>query len=239
MSMKEQYKFGGEVEEFVNYLQKHRRYILDNKWKEFIKKINDSSKGRIFSITKNSKLYRARIGRYPLKKMGAPPIAESRDGRISPIGIRCLYLASDERTAIAEIRPWKKMDGTIATVVVTKDVMIVDATGHLDKAIDRIIESRNKPDILNESRHIEYMNWGMIDQLFSQPVSPGERMPAYVATQYLAEVFKESGFDGVKYKSSFNKEGYNIALFDTRVARLTDRYFFNIQETDFEYRVIN
>lgn len=53
--------------------------------------------------------YRARLlsdsDPYPLDKMGAPPAHLAGHGRANPAGIRYLYLGSEPRTAVAEIRP--------------------------------------------------------------------------------------------------------------------------------------
>jgi RES domain-containing protein len=38
--------------------------------------------------------------------MGAPPPNLARPGRMNPLGIPYLYVALDQATAIAEVRPW-------------------------------------------------------------------------------------------------------------------------------------
>ena len=42
----------------------------------------------------------------------------------------------------------------------------------------------------------------------------------YVATQILAEVFREVGFEGIAYKSVFSRRSFNLALFDLNSAKL-------------------
>ena len=55
--------------------------------------------------------------------------------------------------------------------------------------------------------------WRWIDLSFSEPVDRGDSTVGYVPTQIIAELFKTSGFDGVKYRSLFNG-GSNLALFN-------------------------
>lgn len=43
----------------------------------------------------------------------------------------------------------------------------------------------------------------------------------YVPTQVIAELLKNSGYDGIFYKSSLSKDGVNVAFFDPKVAEVT------------------
>ncbi len=49
-----------------------------------------------------------------LEQLGAPPAQLAGHGRLNPRGIPYLYLASDELTAISEVRPWKDAELTLA-----------------------------------------------------------------------------------------------------------------------------
>lgn len=64
-----------------------------------------------YSITKyprGSEFYRARICNdmcgYGKEEMSAPPVGKRKPGRVNPEGIGVLYLTSDERTALSEVR---------------------------------------------------------------------------------------------------------------------------------------
>lgn len=238
-----------EVNDFGLYLRHKRRYVLDKEWVDLIDTIAETAKKRILSISKEIMFYRAR-SKYnkdketavplPIEKMCAPPLEDSEDGRVNPVGIPCLYLANSEKTAIAELRPWLGMKGSIATFSLQQNVKVVDATiNSMNDVIAITIESKEKQEILKDAEAKEKANWGWIDNMFSLPVSPHETMPAYACTQYLAEVFKNLGCDGIKYRSSTNREdGYNLALFDRSIAKpivsrlfeVTDIYLsFNIK----------
>ncbi len=48
--------------------------------------------------------------------MGKPPLGRSTQGRANPIGISYLYVTSDIKTAISEIRPHKGALVTVAKI---------------------------------------------------------------------------------------------------------------------------
>ena len=47
----------------------------------------------------------------------------------------------------------------------------------------------------------------------SQPVLPHKKELEYLPTQYLCELIKDRGFNGIAFKSSLEK-GYNYVIFD-------------------------
>lgn len=59
-----------------------------------------------------------------------------------------------------------------------------------------------------------YINGGYntIGEMFSRPYN-GDTYK-YLPTQYIAEEIKNMGFDGLRFKSSLNKNGYNVVLFN-------------------------
>src|SRR5690606_32022899 len=75
-------------------------------------------------------LYRARIQSdstpYSLDGMGKPPQELSTHGRANPAGIPYLYLASDSKTAISEVRPLKGDLVCVATLKIPSGLRIVN-----------------------------------------------------------------------------------------------------------------
>ena len=49
---------------------------------------------------------------------------------------------------------------------------------------------------------------------FSVPITPEER-DNYLITQFITEIIRQVGFDGVLFKSSVGK-GYNVVIFDSK-----------------------
>lgn len=59
-----------------------------------------------------------------------------------------------------------------------------------------------------------------LGQELSRPIGSARRDAEYLPTQFLCELIKTNGFDGVLYKSGLG-DGYNVALFDPSVATCT------------------
>ena len=62
-----------------------------------------------------------------------------------------------------------------------------------------------------------------INQYFSIPVTPDDKYCSYVPTQYLSELFKSKGYNGVVYGSTRKKDKFNLALFDVAAVCLKRR----------------
>ncbi len=71
---------------------------------------------------------------YPTTEMGAPPPHLARGGRLNPGGIRYLYLASDQETALAEVRPWVEATVTVAEFQLPGRRLGLDASLHARSA---------------------------------------------------------------------------------------------------------
>lgn len=149
--------------------------------------------------------------RFPCDQMGAPPHGSATSGRANPHGIPYLYLASDQETVIAELRPQLRNIITIATFSVDIELRVVD----LRAAHELSPFSLGN----NLSLWIDYLPLlihlqSELSRVINQSVSDIEYLP----TQYLSELIKHLGYDGIIYDSAMG-EGYNIALFgETKVA---------------------
>jgi len=232
----------------MKYLIEENRYILNERWQRFIQSILHTSKKREYILKAGRILARARIGikpveieneegmsnyfEYPLPpdEMGAPPGKGATAGRLNPSGISYLYVSSDEKTAIAEVRPWKRADISVGYFEILNDQRIVDLTKDQREWII--------PYAFGESlttEELEESIWASINGTFSQPVSPHDQPLHYVPSQYLAEVFKLHGFDGVKYRSSLNNNGFNIVLFSPNCARLKNWQIFDVADIEYKF----
>ena len=147
------------------------------------------------------KWQRKRFKGYNLSGSGAPPADNASSGRLNPERIRYLYLAEDPETAVYEVRPTIEQHVSVATFK-TKDVLkIYDLAGE--------IKSQE-----GESSDNDYSLFDVIRQRFSEPNS-GDTF-RYLPTQYLGEIIKQMGFDGLRFNSSLKKGGVNIVLFDDK-----------------------
>lgn len=148
-----------------------------------------------------NKWQRKRFKGYKASDSGAPPADAGSAGRINPERIRYLYMAEDPETAIYEVRP------TIGQYVSVASFRTVDKVKIYDLA------QEIKPQE-GENTEYDYSLFNVIQQRFSEP-NTGDAF-RYLPTQYLGELIKQMGFDGLRFKSSLKNGGINVVLFDDK-----------------------
>ena len=204
---------------FVVGLRSENRFTLAEEPARFVELlINYAKKNKTVSLPRNTLLYRARINDnnsnhpFTLDKMSAPPSHFAGHGRLNPRGIPYLYLASDQVTAVSEVRPWVSCELTVAEFLLSDDCEFVNFS---TKHFVNIPEG-------DEFKGSEFTWRELITWMFSAPFDPRDDM-AYIPTQYIAERIKGAGFDGIIYDSSLNTDGYNVTLFDVKKANAIGR----------------
>lgn len=160
-----------------------------------------------------AEFYRARLMKdatpLGLDQMGAPPADIASDGRANPIGIRYLYLADDLDTAIAEVKPSKGalVSWAAFSVVEGRTLKLIDLTNpRLTISPFRVTSA--VADVRASMSFLEALG-----EELSVPTQPHRATRDYLASQYLCELIKVSGYDGVVYRSSL-AQGRNFAFFD-------------------------
>jgi len=177
-------------------------------------------------IDAGSLFYRARIGtagkyqKFPLwdftptmrhrpfqgQHVGAPPPPVASAGRANRAGVSFLYLASDEATAAAEVRPHPAHLLSIACFEVNRVLKIAD--------FGRV----NIGDFTNSEKRLALYHLAYsIDLTMSMPIVPEDR-ERYTATQLVADLVRRRGFDGIKYRSSVGS-GINLCVFVVNALR--------------------
>jgi len=226
---------------------RENRYFLTQKWKAFADEIISWAKKWKCGHKKGTKLWRARVNpenkidektwkAIPLDDdaMCAPPCDRAHEGRANPKGIPYLYLACDNDTAIWEVKPYLGKHVTLSTFELNKDVNLVDvSSGPL--LLDLILEFREK-ELSDKER--ENLIWAYINTYFSIPISPEDDRCEYVPTQFLAELFKNNGFDGVQYRSSLKDSGHNVVLFDVKTASIKNKCVYRIHKILYETKKV-
>lgn len=244
---------------FRVYLAETNRFALSPYWESFLRNIRDTASKRTVTVERGARLVRARIGTrcvefgdgggqpspIPPKEMGAPPKELARAGRLNPEGIPYLYLATNDKTAVSELRPWVGADISIGYFEINDSLTIVDTSQDkpTNRWLDRLmrVEINGKMEIVQKPvasltpQEKEQSVWGDINKAFSTPVSPNATSLRYLATQYLAEMFKSDGYDGVAYKSSLSDDGYNLAIFCPDKARCTASRMFDLKKITYVY----
>jgi len=209
---------------YINSLEKLSIDIWDNFKKELKhnnryfpndKEFNKENLKNLFEYFETfeypTEVYRGRINDthtiIEKEKMGKPPYKKASQGRANPIGISYLYIASNIETAISEIRPHKGETVTIGKIELPTNFRLFDlrsAKNHLSpfEFSDNVLEELYKDIDLLER----------FSEELSKPVLPREAHLEYLSSQYLSELIKHNGFDGLIYKSSVGT-GYNIVMF--------------------------
>lgn len=179
-------------------LFKDNRYLIDQNH-EFIKYYLSELTKKIHVVSSGQKFFRARINEvepFQDKDLEAPPAGKSSIGRVNPRGISYLYVGVDKDTIIAEVQPWLSARITIAECTALETLNVVDLV----------------PSIEECTRSHSYRK--VISREFSKPVRPDTKDLDYIPTQYIAEWFKSSGLDGLRYESALHSGGINLAFFN-------------------------
>lgn len=241
-----EFAFTDSYHRFAKTVKLKTRYVYDDEVHEFLATVMATSESRRNSIEESVILFRAQRGyvwrrenvgeededevqdAYPPERM--KPNAEfAGDGRISPRGIPCLYLASTKEAAMSEVRPWVGSYISLAQFKIMRELTIVDCSKDKRNFSHWLIRSEYIPAPKREA-----IVWGEIAYAFSRPVTPDEPITEYVPTQILADAFRAHGYDGIVYRSLLG-DGLNVALFDCDAAELINCGLYETNSLSFKF----
>ena len=146
-----------------------------------------------------------------------PPKGKAPEGRINPEMISYLYLAEDAQTCVYEVRPIIGQNVSVATFVTQKKLRIYN------------LAYKFPNDYPNEEK-LNISLFEYVCQQFSKPYT-GKPLQ-YLPTQFLSEIIKNMGFDGLRFNSSLNQGGYNIVLFNNEFCKPVSSDFVRIDATN-------
>lgn len=162
--------------------------------------------------------YRARVQTgdtpYCLDQMGPPPPRLATHGRANPPGIPYLYLGSSRDTAVSEIRPHIGNTVWVAEFKTVSELKVVDL---------RAPRTSVSPFLLSDAEAIGQLlaDLPFLERLgaeLTRPVLPQDAAIDYIPSQYICELIKKFGYNGVIYHSSVS-DGYNMALFQANLVQ--------------------
>lgn len=186
-----------------------------------------------YKIPKNKYFYRARNSykgeKYQINDLGLPPRDKTQNGRANPVGISYLYLASNLKTSISEIRPSLLDRVTVGKFRITKDLIVIDLR-HISPFYFALDE-----DFENLLRDIKYL--AKLGSALSKPLNPLDTNLEYLPTQYLCEFIKRNDWDGVLYKSALS-DGFNLALFTEDKVECKSTTLHQIQSVGYDFKQI-
>lgn len=236
------------------------RYMHEESVRDFLRAVQETSVSRIQVLGSGTYLWRAQLGNdyrvenrgtpeelevacgFPPERMKPDPV-KVREGRVNPRGIAYLYLAVDERTACAEVRPWLGSYISLGLFRTNRDLRVVDCTQDKKRWQLKFNPVTFKP-VPWTPEEYESVVWGDIAYSMSEPVLPEDSGLSYVPTQIIAESLRHNGADGIAYRSLLGEKGTNIALFNIEDAELvrcglmeTSKIQFTFDQADNPYFV--
>ncbi|MEE3679339.1 RES family NAD+ phosphorylase [Bacillus safensis] len=195
-------------DEFVTEITTNIRFNIDLFNKSIFKDVLAAFE-EIMDVEVTPHYFRGRIVdklSYKIDEMGAPPKEQSGNGRANPKGIPCLYLASSEKTCAMEIRAGLHDKITIGEFALEKEIKIINLIN-----IDKI-----SPFSINNVR-AHYVNKKYLKRMsaeLSKTLGNNSSDLEYLPTQYIADFIKSLGYDGIKFKSTLDPKGHNLAIFN-------------------------
>jgi len=178
--------------------------------------------GSVKRVEKDVALYRGRViesSEVPTAaEMGAPPANKAKAGRANPIGIPHLYLSFALDTCIYETRVANHTRVAIGTFHAIRDLSVlnladVEPPDFFDIDIDQ------PHSIAEQARRVLFHRYlTALGGELRKPVRATDQPTDYIPTQYLCELAKSLGLDGVLYSSSLHPQGRNLVLFDVNAA---------------------
>ena len=250
--MRSHFKSWHSYRDFEQAVKHSNRYIRSIETEEFLQTLLATSEGFKERIKPESIFWRAQLGYkekagvygngelvshkccpYPPERM-TPQFREASAGRANPKGIPCLYLATDQKTAISEVRPWI---GSMVSAAQFKPLRELEVINFTEAKFDpykhenlEIISYEVEP----KSNVRKEIVWTEINEAFSRPIIPNDQVDDYVTTQIIAELFKDAGLDGIAYASSLGP-GHNLAIFDIEALKIVNCFLCKVKKIDVDY----
>lgn len=221
-------------DEFKHYITNINRFHNDYVNTTVIANILKETESTIY---KSEKFFRARISNkmgkkgFARKDMGAPPYGVASAGRTNSKGQSCLYLSNCKKTTVKEIRAQAFDYVTIATFRLKEDIKVLDLSSITHTS--PFYTYTDKTTFLLNEKILRAM-----EQDLSKPKSVWESELDYIPTQYISDFAKFLGYQGVKYKSTFDKQSYNIAVFYPELCECIYHRNFRIGELDYKMSAV-
>lgn len=173
----------------------------------------------VTTVPSDTDLYRARIvqGKKPTQEeMGAPPRELARPGRANSFGIPHLYLAYSDDTCIRETRASTHATVAIGRFRPIRSLLILNLADIEPPDFFSISDIESIDDqVAQVSFHRLLV---ALSEDLRKPARSTDHPIEYVPTQYICDLAKSLGIDGILYLSSLHAEGRNVVLFDPELA---------------------
>lgn len=153
--------------------------------------------------------------------VGPPPEKLARAGRMNANGISMFYGASDEKVALAEVRPPVGSRALVAEFKLTRSIKLLDVASLQSVYVEGSIFD---PDYLEQMSLAKFL--GRLSDRITMPVMPDDEPTEYLITQMIADYLALQtvpGLDGILFPSvQCPGDHRNVVLFNhaSRVGEL-------------------
>ena len=189
----------------------------------------------MITLNKGSKLYWVKIHDTietfgfsdPLDYQCKNSAQQNSGGRFNPSGFSYQYLSREKETAIYEVKPLLSARVTIFTLILNKDIQIIDFSKLTHGAVK----------LASGAAPHQYTLTDIVQFLISSPVLPQLGHILYAPTQIISDFIKLEGYGGIGFPSAVKKDGTNYVLFDktTIDANPTEKTVVQISEIEYKY----
>lgn len=145
-------------------------------------------------------------------EMGAPPAERAAAGRANPVGIPYLYLAYSRETCLYEARATTLSKLAVGRFRPKRQLSVLNLADIEPPDFFSLLEVESIDAQVSRAAYHRYLT-ALGDEL-CKPIRSSDRLTDYIPTQYLCEMAKSIGLDGVLYSSSLDPSGRNVVLFD-------------------------
>jgi hypothetical protein len=231
-------------------------YLRESECSSFLDAIAKTSHSRETTVKKGEPLFRAQLGHevrhvyegdektgdvigeyesiVPFEEKRLRPMADrAKEGRANSKGVPVFYSALDQKTAIAETRPWIGSYVSYGIFIAKRDLRMVNCSGNYmgSRNLSMTLKySKNEPDSQTREKWV----WHDIDEAFSEPITPSDDLADYVPTQILSELFRREQFNGIVFRSSIGP-GKNIVLFQSDDVQFVRSRIVKIMKLELDY----
>lgn len=164
---------------------------------------------------------------FPGDEIGAPPAEKASPGRVNVKGQRVLYCADQEATAVAEVRPARGFYVSLATMILNREVKILDLMQPLK--INPFATETLKWDV-----EIQALLASFAEEM-SRPLERDDDPTHYLPCQRLSGYIRDAHYDGIRYQSALSPDGTNAVFFDPTVADVSGSKLVTITEINVTY----
>ena len=151
--------------------------------------------------------------------IGAPPDGQASPGRANAKGVSVLYVAREEKAAVAEMRVRApKGPLSLCKARSLRDLRVLNVNK---------LPTINPFTAYRESLGSELEVWELLrafGEELCKPVTSDEDPQEYRITQKLCEAIRFRGYDGILYGSTRREGGTNLVVFEPAVIAISDSW---------------